>query len=1068
MAYDTLSADMINNVLEGLLAFNGSQGGSFVPELSTCIPGAANHAVGGCQTEYGSGTSIPGFTGIFNATGAVFTGSNGVPKYFTYPIDSAAHFYNPATTDHWSVYPTDVMFSVARDLAFAQHPGYYYTSGWILAQALLPFGNPSWDGGKHAGPLNDTPGNILGSMLVNDTHFCPEQHGAGGAFVGNGCITFVANGSAQSWAGFNFFLPDEGASVLPCSWAQSVVAAASNPVTPDFAYTGEASSCLLAGGLNNTDNPTWNATLSTLNTTGATSWDTFEHLGSTGYHHGNPQPPLNTWTVGSGPYELYNANATLATGYHLVRNLYYGQPTGCAGSHYYCYPTAGSYVPDVVNTYVAGTPATDAAAQAAYQSGSVDFAGFTAADTFMLVNGASAGYLKYITFPTLSEFFVDFNLAWNSTEWGLSGLGPAPNVPSNFTASLTVRNFLADSYPYGTVFSTLYKTNGITLQAPACGPLPIGLNNFGNVTCPGALNTGVAQNPINSPTNPQSWAYWWTHGRTPADPHYSWDLAQCTVGHPCTLVLIGENGATDLNTALQDYAAAIQTETGGAIKVSFISVSFDTLISLPVGLQDPALIGNLGWAPDYALPADYLAPIEYDNGYFTGEDNVAYGLSNASFNNVGTCGHNANTVANVVYWAKNPSLITDSCQGIAYFVAVNESKYADTLPYGDPVEQTIYWAVDVIYNTLSLYIWQGQANQIVAMAPWINASTVNSNPLVGGGGDQYWFNIGYQATTSVTFQETGLPVGAEWTVNGPSNAVTVLGPSTGTSMTLQLPRGKAAFIPSMVAQAPGTWYEYKSASASSPLTVGTASPPPVALTFAAAGNATFAETGLAITSFAAPVWCLSLTSTLAGKGPAPYSNCTAAPASPTTPSYINTTGIAPGSWSYKITVPTGYIICAAAGVPPTRCTAPGANWTKVAAGVITIGSGPGGVHTANLVFLPQYVTITFQMVGLGKGLIWFANVSNYTATASPIFISASQFTPLAGLNRLTVVLLKNASAVYEFQIDTQPTLSNYVPSIMVGFLQPSVSKTIVITAFDPHHAHVILYAPSAARRAEAL
>ena len=374
----------------------------------------------------------------------------------------------------------------------------------------------------------------------------------------------------------------------------------------------------------------------------------------------------------------------------------------------------------------------------------------------------------------------------------------------------------------------------------------------------------------------------------------------------------------------------------------------------------------------------------------------------------------------------------------------------------------------MIFNQLSLYIWQGQSTGLVAMAPWIDQATVNTNPLVGGGGDQYWFNIGYQATTGVTFNEVGLPVGAEWTVNGPTNALTVVGPSTGTSMTLQLPRGKASFIPSMVAQAPGSWYEYKSASVSSPLTVGLTSPPAVTLTFAPAGNATFRETGLGITNYSAPVWCLTLTSTLAGKGPAPYSNCTAAPVDPTHASYINTTGIAPGSWKYTLTVPTGYIICAAAGVGPTRCTAPGSNWTKVAAGVITIGGGGGGVHTANLVFIPQFVTVTFTMVGLGKGLIWIVNVTNYTEANGYVNITVSQFTPLRGANRLTFTVMKDPSAVYYFTVDTQPSLSNYVPSIASGFFQPSRPVSVVVTAFDPHIHHVILYEPSAARRAEAL
>jgi hypothetical protein len=1092
-AYDTLSGDMVNNVYEGLLAFNGTSGSTFVPNVAVCVPGAFQGPEGNCTRDFGGATSsIPTFTGIFDTSGApLVAGGAGTPEYFTYVIDPAAHFYDPATGAGWSVYPTDVMFSISRDLAWALHPGEYDTSGWILAQALLPpsaaypNGSPiMWDGGFHSAGWNDTPGNILGSMLINDTAFCPT---VGGNFVGNGCITFVANGSETSWAGFNYFVEDEGSSVVPCSWYTSVGA-----TVPGFTAASESSSCTLPGDLTTTQSPTWSAYLADLNSTApgpnnATSWDAFETLGASGYKHNNPEPPVNQYAVGSGPYALapnpaYPSSPSggytdLSTGYSLEYNPYYNQPTGCTLNYahpYYCYPKGdevvwGSYVPYVNNTYVSGTYTTDAQTLAEYQSGAVDFAGFTPADTFMLTGGISSGLFKMLQFPTISNFFIDYNLAWNSASWS-PDLGPAPNVPSDFAASLTVRNFLSDSFPYGTAFSSLYKSSGIVYQDAAGGPLPYGMDYPMNVSYPGNPNpvTDTASNPVKSMA-PTSWYYWWTNGRTVGNPLYDPELAACTTTSACTIVLIGENGATDLNDAMELWASAIGTETGGAIKASFISVSFTTLLSLPYGPANPQLVSNLGWAPDYELPADYLAPEEYANGLFTEfMDNVGTTLAEPQFNSP-SCGYSAATYSDLVYWAH--AVLTDACQGVAYSVANAESQAADAMT--NPTLAKLYYNLAIhVYNNLSLYCWQGQEEGMVVMAPWINASTVNVNPMVGGGGDQYWFMIGYQATTQVDFHQTTLPAGAVWTVSVPGtpagvDEITSLGnPSShqaGQWLNVSMPRGTDQFVPSVWAQASGSPYAYESASTASPLVVTKTTPAPVVLTFAPAVSASFTETGLAITPFNNAQWCLTLTSTLAGKGPAAFSACANSPASAGTPSTISANSLGPGSWKYTITIPTGYTICAST----SKCAQPSPTWVKAASGTITVTSA----YTGNLVFLPTYEKITFSMTGLGVGLLWYVNITNFTPTPSPIFLSYSNFTPAKGANAMVFYLLMSpataAGTVYQFTVDTGYSLSGYLPSIASGYFQPSAAKTIAITAIDPHHAHAVLYAPGLARTEDA-
>jgi len=317
----------------------------------------------------------------------------------------------------------------------------------------------------------------------------------------------------------------------------------------------------------------------------------------------------------------------------------------------------------------------------------------------------------------------------------------------------------------------------------------------------------------------------------------------------------------------------------------------------------------------------------------------------------------------------------------------------------------------------------------------------------------------------VVFKERGLPSGATWTVSGPRYAaggvyntavVSPLGhPGEGLELNLSLPSGKDQFSSSVVSQAPGMWYAFSSASASSPLTVSTTLIT-VVLTFLPVGNATFTETGLNVTSFSAEGWCLTLTSALGGRGPPSFKGCALSPTLSSTPTSISTTGIAPGLWRYSIAVPIGYSICKSAGEGPTKCSAPGANWTKLASGTIAIGSGVN-THTANLVFLPVYERITFRLVGFPAGLVWSVMLFNYTQTASPIRIAGTAFTPTSGLNEIVFSVLQNKSAVYGFTVNTYYAETGWLPSIAAGYVQPSSAKTIVLTAIDARGSTVTLY-----------
>ena len=158
VAYDTISAEPIYNIYQTLVQYNGSSTASFLPVLSLCVPGP------GCQAAYGNSLIVSNKT----------TGNT--PQYFTFPIDKAARFYDPTTGVSWPVYPSDVAFTLARTCAFADLPGFGAQPGWIQCQALLPGSaqsNAKWDSAIHT-PYNNTPTNVLSSMLINDSTYCPS------------------------------------------------------------------------------------------------------------------------------------------------------------------------------------------------------------------------------------------------------------------------------------------------------------------------------------------------------------------------------------------------------------------------------------------------------------------------------------------------------------------------------------------------------------------------------------------------------------------------------------------------------------------------------------------------------------------------------------------------------------------------------------------------------------------------------------------------------------------------------------------------------------------------------
>jgi hypothetical protein len=799
VAYDTVSAEPILNVLEPLITYNQSTGSSQGPVLATCVPGTPE-----CQTDYGSSL-------IDDQAGAPYTGAPGqLPVYWTFVLDPQAQFYDPTTGHSWGVYPTDVMFSEARELAWSELVGVGSTPGWLTAQALLPNGtvnghDRAWDGGLHT-PYNTTPGDILSSMLINDTAYCP-----GVAMTqGHGCITFRADGQGSDWPMFLELIGDASAgSVIPCGWYSAAAQGAAIPGWSGSHATAGDGPCAVPqlGVSQSTSSAAWGSYLTNLTSpinpnpsTNATSWDSYEEAIE---NYPAPNPHVQWKMVGSGPYYADLDPAGHPPGYTLHANPDYSPPVGCSGAGGLatygptCYPNAHEFIPTVDVVY----EESDGPGLRAYRNGTADFAAIYPSDTSELINLASENKLNYYVTPTNALNFFALDLNWSSSAYRADDLPGQPNLPHSFFSGEAAREFLAQSYPYDGAEATAWTIDGVQYLSNTGGPIPPTFDGFypSNVSYPSG-------NPNTDPSDVGGAAWWWAQGIDPSSPFYDPGLAACLTTN-CTFPINGQEGDPGLDTAISEWITEIESLSSNHIVPYTFDLCFGCISSvddsqLLSGPGDgPLTVWSLAWASDDFDPQDMMVPLEFPNQTFTYPDAVEQQLTGTQFDNTVACGHSLpSSFANLVYWSHQLEL-TSACEGVAWNVA-NWWNEAATHVANVAQRELDYDLVVHILNAESLYVWYGVPNQIITTAPWIAGASVNLNPLVGGMGDQPWFDIHYAtADEPVTFSESGLPSGSAWTVSTGAPVTTKTNVTVGSSGRLLFAAPNGTLLFSIVAPA---------------------------------------------------------------------------------------------------------------------------------------------------------------------------------------------------------------------------------------------------------------------------
>ncbi len=1019
VAYDTVSYEPIINVYQTLVAYNGSSSANFVPELSTCVPGDANGASStpsvSCQAIYGNSL--------------VTLNGGGQPVAFTYPIDSAAKFYDPQTGVSWPVYPSDVMFTISRTMGFAMLPSMYVLNGWIITQSLLPIGNHNWDGGIHY-PLNNTPQNILGSMLVNDSAYCPAA-----ALASNGCITFLATGEGTVWPFFNDFVGDAlGAGVEPCGWYTAQSAG-----VPGFAGStlpnGDGP-CLLPGGSTNTSQSGFH---NYLNTTSPKAWDSFESLA---LNHPAVQTGVQFDLVGSGPYYIPKGADQQTVGYTMYANPAYKQPTGCVGVGGGCQPAVGAYQGKVAVLYEPD----DTQGIQEYIAGQADAATIQPPETAQMLQLAANGQIGYQVTKTLSIFFDPYNLAFNVTGEKVIDPTGSLNVPSTFFASNTVRNLLNHAWLYTTVLNTLWSIDGIQYGYNYGGAIPNGMGNYypTNISWP-----YLAGDPGNNPSVVNSAAWWWAQGTNVSSPYYDAQLAACK-NTTCKFPLIGELGAPTFDTAFQEWATSISTITGGAVAPYTFDLSFPQLVyySGQAPYANPMPVFTLGWAPDYPDPTDYMGAMYYANATYTFADAVWQGLETTAAFNVSCGAHVGPTFANLSYWAEYLGTvgtpIPASCQGPAYNSMLYGMNTASALPVGN-YRLLLYNLVEHIENQLGLYTWEQQATSVETYAPWINNATVNTNVMIGGGGDQTWYLWGYtNAVTTVSFQETGLATGTSWSVTYAGHLF------SGTGATITVPNQANGTYPYQIGYVSGYTITTGATNGTVTVLVPTANTVSVAFTsFSGGATLGFQEIGLA----SGTNW----TVVVQGVG--------AVTGSSTLVSYT----LPSGSYAYGVGIQTGY------QAPPAGTAATGTVVSLMFKGVL-FSTFPVTVQSYGLSGASWTATLS-TVPGPGVSATGFTNTSTSTSIVfwepnGTFTLSVSSSTSLqpvvfsntavvAGLAQVMKVAWVSTGVPATFTVTFTETGATGAWSVSFnGVIQSSTGSSISFTSPNGTYTYFVSVAPA--------
>jgi hypothetical protein len=681
--YESVGMEPLLNVYQTLIVYNGSQAGPYPYDF---VPDLATCVPDSAQCTQKYGTSL-------------HTGDN-----YTFVINPNARFYDTTGSSprSWAVYPNDVLYSFARTCIYSTWPFYQENPGWIQCQALLPY-NPNGNGDTYDGlplhaPLINTPTNILNAITLNSS-YCPRSAITGG----NGCVTFNTQYSGHNWPNFLELVADpEGASIMPCSWATATGAG-----IPGLSCSEKS-------------NPTGIVD---------TAWDPYEeYLSPTGMgdYVGNASFPVPSWVtylrwhmVGSGPY--YLSNITVGASYQLKTNPSW---TGTECSWIGCIPVA--FEMGTINTVWESRAATG---EAALKIGQADLAYIPTSDySSVLIPLLNRGNVTITYAPSLSIGFSNFDFNFNQS--GAQSLLPAGvvlNAPSDLFQDLAFRQFLEHSYPYQTVQSQYNTVDGVTISSLYGGAIPDYMGDY--------YPTNISwdfKDPNATGNNTAGW--WWNQVETEVDGIAA---AACSTANPCTFPLVSYTGAPILDEINNLWVKEVSQFSDGAVDVIPVDISLNSLVtdSFNGPGENPMPLYDLSLTANYPDPTDNVVQLYMPDSTYTYSDAVAESLE------IYTSNCPAGYVWSVV-------AVSGVCQGSAYSMMVNFLTEASN-DANLAQRVLLYNAAEHIAQQLGIFVPNpGQGTTVWVGTSWLSDSneSLNTNPVVGGDGDNTWYTLEYAPT----------------------------------------------------------------------------------------------------------------------------------------------------------------------------------------------------------------------------------------------------------------------------------------------------------------------------------
>ena len=488
IAYDTVSDEILSNVYQYLVQYNGSSNSTFFPELAAKLPSVAN---GGISSNY---------------------------MNYTFTIRA-----NASWQDGTPVTAYDVYYSFVRTLLFdAGSPG---TGGWIIAQVLLP--------GNYY--VSNTYANITHALTYDNATNQITFH-----FVASETPTYVFQ-----------LLSASGDFVMSSKW-------------------------LIQHG----------------------AGITFTPAGFAAYQKQGVEQYYNTYVefnaFANGPYEIsYNSPNQEV--------IFTANPAFQSPGPWYPKPQETT-----VNIKYIATPDT---AVLDLESGQAQTAaGIPTTDWSTVQAMQSKNIINIYHLPTLDIYW--FNLNANINTKMLASAYPGSNVPQTFFTSLAVRNVFAYTFAYNYYINYLIGNvvyNTIFAESYA-GMLPAGMAYAQTISDLNSTTTGVPYFDLTMAKN-----YWNQFLNSPANKVMGVTASGNYNGSPLNIPIMIFNPDPVDQLAVQNWAYNLSevifgtTSDNGNFPVH--PINFNTELGYMQQGLNPMPVYELGWAPDYPNPTDYLGPM---------------------------------------------------------------------------------------------------------------------------------------------------------------------------------------------------------------------------------------------------------------------------------------------------------------------------------------------------------------------------------------------------------------------------------------------------------------------------